>query len=593
MLFALMSPVWAADTSGKPNIVVILSDDHGYQAISSYNGRLGYNTPNIDRIAQNGVRFDNCFVGNSLCAPSRGTFLTGLHAHAHGMMTNWTTFNGSQQTMPRLLKDNAGYKTAWYGKLHLKGDSAGYNLGGQVNPTTLGFQDWNIPIYDGGQGSHYSPQFTNQNNQTNTYTGQYTADVVTDQAIGWMDANKDSGQPFFLVVGHKNSHSPWTPSPTQTSDTAAFHAFENIDFPEPPTLFDDYSTREAVRSYKSDASNRKMVEIEDLLSMSIYQLNLANSTQEYPRMTTQQQQDYLAAYAPRRAEWNANKDTWTAEQKRRFFYQCYVHDYLMAVESIDKSVGRILDYLEQNALDDNTIVVYMSDQGYFIGEHNYYNKQWMYEEPLRTPFLMQWNGHIPAGTTESTIVQNIDWAPTLLEAAGVTVPSNMHGASFLGHLTGNPPADWREAIYYHYTHANGPPQQYGVRTDRCKLIYFWDINEWEMYDLQSDPAEVNNLYGQPGQEALTLQLMLRLKALRQQFNDTIGSDFTIPADLANGDFNKDGKTDEKDWQILKNGYREDLSGTPIYEMYEKGDFNGDGVVNHEDFGIFKQIISEN
>jgi len=548
----------------RPNIVLVISDDHAYQAIGCYGGTL-METPNIDRIATNGVRFANCFVGNSLCAPSRATLLTGKHSHAHGVMQNSNTFNSSQQTMAKLMQAS-GYKTAWIGKWHLK-------------TTPTGFDYYEI-LND--QGEYYKPVL-NKNGVNTTYTGQYVSDVITERAIAWLDDNASGTDPFMIIVGHKATHRNWMPGPELYADPAAFNAYEAPPLMEPPTLFDDYATR------NSGAATATMRIADHLTEGS--DLHLTNTGNgEYDRMTTLQKIAFDAAYDDIRQYWTNNKSTMTTQEKTRFKYKRYMKDYLRSAKGVDDSVGQILDYLESHNLADNTIFIYTSDQGFYLGEHGWFDKRWMYEESLRTPFVMQWPGHFQAGQVVDQLVQNIDFAPTLLEAGELPTPSDMHGHSFLGFAEGTPPASWNDSVYYHFvasTESHAVPKHYGVRTDRYKLIYYYELNQWELFDLQTDPTEINNLYGQPGYNSITLSMMYRIKQAREQYGDTVGSDFTIPSDLADGDFNGDGQVNALDWHILKSNYRIPLTGLDISETYQKGDMNADGQVDDQDYSVFK------
>lgn len=516
----------------RPNIVFILTDDHSCQAISAYGSVLD-KTPNLDRIAQNGVIFNQCFVGNSLCAPSRATLLTGLHSHAHGMMTNWTSFSANQQTLPRLLKQ-AGYKTALFGKWHLHGSKdTTKSVARQVNPTKVGIDEWSIMTHNGGQGTYYKPLMIDHSGKRTVHEG-YISEVVTKLSLDWLKENKNDDKPFFLMVNHKATHSHWTPSPEQISNLKSFTEFENKNLPEPETLHDDFKTRTVVRSFRSSKykHGRNMVQVDDLLKengSAGFDMNLSSKNNpNYGLMSPEQQKQYNAAYKPRRDLWKKNKKNWSQKEKRSFAYQCYIKDYLRTARTVDKSVGQILDYLEANNMDDNTIIIYASDQGYFLGEHGYFNKQWIYEPSLRTPFLMQWKGSIPTGKKVNAMVQNIDWAPTLLEAAGVAPKTKMHGKSFLKLANGLDEGKFREAVYYHYRHPNGPPPHFGLRTDTYKLAYFYDLGEkgeWELYNIIEDPNEVNNLLAKEYNgkyKDIKTELVKKLKAIRKEYGDKTG-----------------------------------------------------------------------
>ncbi len=499
----------------QPNILFFFSDDHSQQAIGAYGSKIA-TTPNIDRIANSGVTFTSSFVANSICTPSRATLLTGLHSHKNGARTLGVRLP-VQQTLPKLLKA-AGYSTGIVGKWHLKRKAS--------NPTSAGFETWDI-LND--QGNYYSPDFYNQDGVHTKITGAFVSEITTSKALDWLD-NRDVNKPFFLMVNHKATHQTWTPSPAQMADSATFAASEATDLYEPPALWDDYSTHNAINPQRSRA---------------IYSTpaNLRGQTlKEYYRMTVAQKTQFDAVYLWRRDTWDANKNTWSDVEKRRFRYNVFVKDYVRAGDTIDQSVGQILDYLEANNLDDNTIVIYSSDQGYFLGEHGYFEKRMMYEESFSNPFIMQWkaNANIIPDSKVDGLIQNIDYAPSLLEAAGVTVPvaTPMQGLSFLPlmeKLSGEDPLPWRDALYYHYSQndsgSGAAPPHYGVRTDRYKLIYFYKKGIWEMFDLQSDPTEVVDRYWDfntnPKTHNLVVALKNRLLELRTHYEDAEGGSFAI------------------------------------------------------------------
>ncbi len=551
----------AGPLAAVPNIVIFFSDDHTQQAISAYqnlpdatpqdlvfkNSALP-KTPNIDRIAANGAVFSRSYVSNSICGPSRANLLTGLHSHANGLLNNVSgDFNGAQQTLPKLLQA-AGYSTSIVGKWHL----------GSI-PT--GFDNYEVLV---GQGEYYSPVvITSQpgGGYSNvTYTGQYEADVVTNRAKTWLQNRIDTNQtnPFFLMVNHKGTHRVWQPSPQET-DPAVFRHVEwdytvtpNPDtapanpaswtpatVPVPANFFDN------LNGYPSRAASAAAQQMQIVRDMRLNEdLKLTGSTFGG------------TAYNEVRTWFAAHTGSLTTAQRAAYYNQRYIKDYFLTAKSVDRSVGDVLDFLETNNLDKNTIIIYASDQGFYLGEHGWFDKRWMYEESMRTPMLMQWkdasgNPLITPGSVNDTKVQVIDYAPTLLQAAGVTGYTAMHGESFLGFATtatGDEPATWRNGLYYHYyegynaEHRVG--RQYGIRTDRYKLIYQYErANQWELFDLQTDPFEMNNLLynpstgiiddptngvdGTPTFQALVNGLLTDLKNLRTQYADTTGPSFTI------------------------------------------------------------------
>ena len=491
------------EESKKPmNILYIMCDDHSYQTISAYDNRF-IETPNIDRIAKEGVRFTNSFVANSLSGPSRACLLTGKHSHKNGFTDNTKTFNGGQQTFPKLLKQ-AGYQTAIVGKWHLTSD-----------PT--GFDYWNILI---GQGDYYNPYFID-NGEKKQIEG-YATNITTDLAIDWLDQKRDKDKPFCLLLHHKAPHRTWMP------DTCDLDLYNDVVFPIPETFYDKYEGRIA-------ASEQEMSIIEDM--DLVYDLKLADKENEihtktglekagramYNRMNPDQKAAWDKHYDPIIKDFKERKlsDKALAEWK----YQQYMHDYIRVIHSVDRNVGRVLDYLEKNDMLDNTIIVYTSDQGFYMGEHGWFDKRCMYEESMHTPLIMR----LPTGFDKRgdipQMVQNIDYAPTFLELAGAEIPADMQGESLLPLLKGENPADWRTSMYYHfyeYPAEHMVKRHYGVRTDRYKLIHFYnDIDSWELFDLQNDPHEMNNVYGQKEYEPVVKDMKQELLRLQEKYDDPI------------------------------------------------------------------------
>jgi arylsulfatase A-like enzyme len=469
-----------ASRASRPNIVFIFSDDHGYQAISAYGSKLN-KTPNIDRIAAEGMRFDRCLVPNSICGPSRATVLTGKYSHANGFYNNTNNrFDGSQVTMPKLLQQ-AGYQTAMIGKWHLNS-----------NPT--GFDHWEILP---GQGQYYNPPMI-RNGERVKHDG-YVTDIITDLTVDWLK-KRDHSKPFLVMCHHKAPHREWEPS------LKNLHLFDGVTFPEPETLFDDYAGRGAAEE-SQDMTIAKTITSRDL--------KLTPPTQ----LTAEQRKVWDAYYDPLNAAFRAAN--FKGRDLVRWKYQRYMHDYLACIASVDETVGRVLDYLKSEGLDQNTIVVYASDQGFYLGEHGWFDKRWIFEESLRTPLLMRWPGVTKPGSVNSQIVSNLDFAETFLEAAGVPIPKEMQGASLVPILRGESPPNWRTSFYYHYYEYPGPHsvrRHYGVVTDRFKLVHFYepDMNYWELFDRQTDPHEMRSVLGRPEYAEAQAHLEKELRRLRTE-----------------------------------------------------------------------------
>ncbi len=481
-----------------PNIICIMSDDHAYQAISAYGGILKdyAPTPNIDRIARSGMIFNRCLVTNSISGPCRAVILTGKYSHKNGFLANehQKPFDGSQQTFPKLLQ-KAGYNTAIIGKWHLGSE-----------PT--GFDHWEILP---GQGHYYNPEFINEQGQ-HTEKG-YVTELITEKCLKWLDEAKSAGRPFMLLMHHKAPHREWQPGPNELA------LYKNVIFPEPPTLFDDYSERGAAEK-EQDMTISKTMRIEEDLKLYKDRSKMKNTGLD--RMDQKQMADWDKAYNPIIARfYGANL---SQRDLVRFKYQRYLQDYLACIAGVDKSVGQILDYLKANGLDKNTIVIYTSDQGFYLGEHGWFDKRWMFEESYRTPLLIQWPEVIRPGTINNDMVSNIDLAETFLEIAGVEIPTDMQGRSLVPVLKGKTPSNWRKEHYYHYYEYPGShmvKRHYGICTERYKLIHFYyDIDEWELFDLQTDPMELRNVYNQPGYERIKKHLHTRLTKLMRKYGDS-------------------------------------------------------------------------
>jgi arylsulfatase A-like enzyme len=479
IVFACLFPC-AADAQSRPNIVFIFSDDHAYQAVSAYGYKLNH-TPNIDRIAREGMRFDRCLVTNSLCGPSRACILTGKYSHLNGFYNNTNSrFDGSQVTFPKLLRQ-AGYQTALIGKWHLVSD-----------PT--GFDTWDILP---GQGQYYNPPMI-RNGERIKREG-YVTDIITDLSLDWLK-KRDPSKPFLLMCQHKAPHREWAPALDKLSQ------YDGVKFPEPNTLFDDYAGRG-----KAEHAQDMMIRS----TMTDSDLKLVPP----PALTPAQRKIWEAYYAPRNEAFR--KADPQGKDLVRWKYQRYLHDYLACIASVDDSVGRLLDYLKESGLEKNTIVVYCSDQGFFLGEHGWFDKRWIFEESLRTPLVVRWPGKVKPGSVSRDIVSNLDMAETFLEAAGVPVPAEMQGRSLVPILQGRSPKDWRKAFYYHYYEhpaVHNVARQYGVVTDRYKLVHFYEpeFDTWELFDRKTDPHELRSVYGQPEYAKVQQELDQELARLRAE-----------------------------------------------------------------------------
>ena len=450
----------AAQSSGaRPNIIFIMADDHASHAMTCYGSRIN-KTPNLDRIAGEGMRFDNCFCTNSICAPSRAVILTGKYSHLNGVRDNRLRFDGSQQTFPKLLQET-GYQTAMIGKWHLKSD-----------PT--GFDYWHVLP---GQGAYHNPQFIEMGERAK-HEG-YVTDIITDFTLEWLRTRREASKPFMLMCHHKAPHRRWEPGPKHAT------MYEDVKIPEPVTFNDDYRTRSAA------AHEQKMSILHDLTTRDLKGV-------EPPAGLSEQALK----------EWK---------------YQRYIKDYLRCVASIDDNVGRLLNYLDEAGLSDNTLVIYTSDQGFYLGDHGWFDKRFMYEESLRMPLLMRHPRLIKPGSINDDIVLNLDFAPTFLELAGVEKAKDMQGESIRPLLRGKTPRKWRKSMYYHYYEYPGShsvKRHYGLRTKRHKLMHFYhDIDAWELYDLERDPHELNNIYGDPANAALVKRLKAELERLRRKCGD--------------------------------------------------------------------------
>lgn len=484
----------------RPNIIFIMSDDHARQAMSIYGHPVGQlaPTPHIDRIGHEGAVFINNYCCNSISGPSRAAILTGKHSHKNGFMKNWAKgFDGSQQTLPKVLQEN-GYQTAVIGKWHL------------ISQPT-GFDHWMI-LND--QGEYCNPYFITANDTTQ-HTG-YVTDLITDFTKEWLN-DRDKAKPFFLMMHHKAVHRNWVPAERH------YRLYENTQFPMPDNYFDTYEGRFAASKQEMNIY-RDMYEGHDL-KMVAGTDSRTLLFDPWPNaflntMTSEEQDRFFEAYRERNNAFYSRPRTFreVAEWK----YQRYMQDYMATVKSVDESVGEILNYLQETGLDKNTIVIYTTDQGFYLGEHGWFDKRFMYEESFEMPMVMRWPGHIRPQTRVEGLTQNIDFAPTFLDMCGISAPAEMQGISFKPLVEkGKTPPNWRKSLYYHYYEFPGfhsVRAHYGVKMERYKLIHFYKEDIWELYDLKTDPTEMNNLYGKKGTGEITGALKKELVRLQQQYD---------------------------------------------------------------------------
>ena len=470
----------AEKAAHRPNILYIMSDDHASHAMSCYGSAIN-KTPNLDRIANEGIRFTNSFCTNSICGPCRAVVLTGKHSHLNGFIRNGNTFNGGQQTVSKLLRQ-AGYETAVVGKWHLKSDPTGFDF-------------WHVLI---GQGPYYNPPMKTAGAVVE-HEG-YTTDVITDVALDYLK-NRDRGKPFFLMYHHKAPHRNWQPGPKYLT------LYDDVTMPEPDNLFDDWSGRGTA------AHEQKMTVANDLNSRDL-------KLEPPPGLTAQQLKTWNEAYDPKNKTFEeANLE---GDDLIRWKYQRYIKDYCRSIASVDENVGRVLDYLDESGLADNTIVIYTSDQGFYLGDHGWFDKRFMYEESLRMPLVVRWPGHVKPGLVSDELVLNLDFAETFLDAAGESIPDDMQGRSIRPILEGKTPHDWRRSTYYRYYEFPGGHsvrKHYGVRTPRHKLIFFHELDEWELFDLQKDPREMKSVYDDPAYAGVVEELKTELTRLRAHYKD--------------------------------------------------------------------------
>jgi len=478
----------------RPNILFVFSDDHAPHAIGAYDGWLkSVNpTPNIDSLASQGIVFRNSFCTNSICGPSRAVIQTGKHSHKNGFMNNGNSFDWNQQTFPKLLR-KVGYETAMIGKWHLKS-------------VPTGFDYFDVLI---GQGPYYNPPMRTTNDAGEVVVEKntgYTTDIVTDKALAWLKNDRATDKPFMLMLQHKAPHRNWQPGP------AHLNTFDDVEIPEPETLWDDYSGR-------TQAAGRQTMTMRQHLNPKDLKL------QGHGTMTPEQIKVWDAAYSPKNEAFEKARATMSEKEILQWKYQRYAKDYLRCVKSVDDGVGQVLDYLDTAGLADNTIVIYSSDQGWYLGEHGWFDKRWMYEESLKTPLLVRWPRHVKPGTINNDIVSNLDFPETFLDVAGVDIPSDMQGKSLVPILEGKTPNDWRTAFYYQYYENPGGhnvARHYGVTNGQHKLIHFYalegkKIDDWELFDLKEDPNELRSVFNDPEYAEVQQYMKSELKRLRKQY----------------------------------------------------------------------------
>ena len=512
VLFFLMISLSAQDK--RPNILFFFSDDHSLQTLGAHQGRMQEFikkhkvTENLDKLAAEGMYFENSFVCNSICGPSRAAILTGKHSWHNGFKSNGNRFDGSQWTMPQALQ-KAGYETAIFGKWHLGTAPTGFNVY-KVLP---------------GQGKYYNPDFKTTGGKTEKVEG-YCSDVIADMTIEWLKNNKDKDKPFFLCSWHKAPHRTWMPAARH------FKYLDDVEIPEPDTLFDDYAGRSSALKIQDMTIDKNIniafdVKVTPPVATSTHKEIMASAPKtksrdgstpgEFARMTPAQKKAWDAYYVPRNEKFRAMN--LKGKDLIRWKYQQYLKDYLRTIKAMDENVGRVINYLKEAGLDKNTIIIYSSDQGFYNGEHGWYDKRWMYEESLRNPFMIKWPGVTKAGHRETRMIQNIDYASTILDICGIDIPKELQGKSFKKILEGKETPDWRKELLYTYygRGAHNVASHYGIRGERFKLIHFQKTDEWEFYDLKNDQSEMNNLYKNKEYSSKISDMKKSLKGLLDKY----------------------------------------------------------------------------
>ena len=510
MWSACQQPPKAAEETVKkrPNILFIMSDDHAYQAISAYTNHLT-ETPNIDRIAKEGMLFTNACVTNSICAPSRAVILTGKHSHLNGKIDNMFPFDTTNITFPQLLQ-NAGYQTAMFGKLHFGNNPKGFDEF-QILP---------------GQGTYYNPDFITKKKGKVRETG-YTTDIITEKTLNWLKKERKEEDPFLLMYLHKAPHREWLPPERH------YKTFTKKTFPEPATLFDDYEGRGRAAkeaemnllthmNWAGDSKIRPEV-MDELGIPETAKWDKAAYVREVERQNPEQRAKWDAVYDPINEDFKKRYPNMSKKAQMSWRYQRYMQDYLGSIAAVDDGVGEVLDYLEESGLAENTIVVYTSDQGFYLGEHGWFDKRFIYDESFKTPLMVKWPGVIQSNQKNTTMVQNLDFAQTFLDAAGVPAPDDMQGESLVPLFKGKTDG-FREAVYYHYYEypsVHMVKRHYAIVTEEYKLVHFYfDVDEWELYDRKKDKNEMKNVYNEPEYAEVVKELKEKLAAMRVKYKDS-------------------------------------------------------------------------
>ncbi|MBA3342969.1 MAG: sulfatase [Gemmatimonadaceae bacterium] len=483
---AAVASARGTEAQARPNIVFMFADDHAAHAISAYRSHLRYGarlpaTPNLDRLARDGMLFVNAFATNSICGPARATVFTGQYGHLNGVLTNTINeLHPATVTFPKLMQA-AGYQTALFGKWHLRSRPEGFDL------------------YEilAGQGPYYNPVLISATDSVR-HTG-YTLDIVTDRALAWLSSARDPNRPFMMMLHFNGPHRWWDPGPDQLA------MYRDTLFAEPPTFWDSAGGR---------ASPARDPEMKIALDMNARDLKL-----EPPNnLTPEQRARWESAYDAENAKFRASG--LQGDELTRWKYQRYIADYMRVVSALDAQAGRVVEALDNAGLADNTVLVYTSDQGFFLGDHGWFDKRWMYEESIRTPLIVRWPASIEPGSRNTDLVMNLDLAETFLDLAGAPIPASMQGRSLVPLLKGKTPRDWRSAIYYQYFEYPGwhaVRRQYGVRTDRYKLIHYYETSEWELFDLDRDPEELKSVYADRAYAGVVKRLEGTLRGLRRQY----------------------------------------------------------------------------
>ncbi len=507
ILWGSLTAVLAASSlcaAERPNILFIFTDDHAAHAIGAYNGWLKdvNPTPNIDKLASQGMLFQNSFCTNSICGPSRAVIQTGKHSHINGFRTNRDRFDGNQQTFPKLLQ-KAGYQTAMIGKWHLGTDPQGFDF-------------WKVLP---GQGAYYNPAFKTP--QGREVIQGYCTDIVTEIALNWLKDQRDRSKPFMLMCQHKAPHRTWMPPLRYLT------LYDDVDIPEPATLFDRWQDNASPARFQEMEIDHHMNIVYDCFGPPIHGWD-PDAGKSVDRSGFRNLKNMTAAQL---SAWNRAFDVKNRELQKlkldgkelvRWKYHRYIRNYLRCVRGVDDSVGRLMNYLEEAGLAENTVVIYSSDQGFYLGDHGWYDKRWMYDESLKMPFIVKWPGVIKPGSVNHDLIQNLDYAETFLDIAGAEIPSDMQGRSLVPLFQGKTPSDWRKSIYYHYHEypsVHMVAKHNGIRTKKYKLIHFYQFGEWEFYDLQKDPEELHNEYGNSDYEQVISKLKKELASLAQHYGD--------------------------------------------------------------------------